>query len=753
MLVVDDDERILKLVSISLRRAGYEVTLASNGREALDRVSEATPDLIVSDVMMPDMDGFALLASLRSDVTTRTIPLVFLTARGSTDDLVAGLELGADDYLAKPFDMNELLARVRSKIERPPVPSELLPQNRQTGLLNERLFWQETERELVRTRRGGKSGAVACLAINELERLRERLGPRSIAQISKEVARLIAADEQPLDVAGHDQEGRFLVLMPETDPDAAKRRLKVLSQRVASHGFQVSGQRLILTPVISFVPFDVSASTDELRERVLLALDYGSAHLDLEPVRYDPRVHVVRPDKAVPWWSRLAVKLRPPAQVVGVHALALVVPFVLYVLLYGIGIDVAVPIYLIVVAALVVTGFLIWMEGLYALRPVRPPDPPESTPPPASAIIAAYLPNEAATVVETVEAFLRVEYPGPLQVVLAYNTPRDMPVEDILRDIARRDERFVPYRVGRSTSKAQNVNAALGEVTGEFVGVFDADHQPDPDSFSRAWRWLSGGYDVVQGHCVVRNGDESWVARMVAVEFESIYAVSHPGRARMHGFGVFGGSNGYWKTDLLRRIRMHGFMLTEDIDSSLRAVEAGYRIASDPLLVSRELAPTTLKALWNQRMRWAQGWFQVSLKHLWRGLGSPKLSLRQKLGFLQLLGWREVYPWVSVQIFPVIAFWVWKYGGLSSLNWFVPVFVLTTVFTLSVGPGQTLFAYLLGAPEIRKHRRWFLFYLFASSLFYTEGKNVVNRVAQAKEVTGEKKWKVTPRTAAKGPGS
>lgn len=753
VLVVDDEEHIRKLVSVGLRRAGYEVTLAANGKDALDRVAEATPDLIVSDVMMPDLDGFALLSKLRSDSSTRTIPLIFLTAKGSTDDLVTGLGLGADDYLAKPFDMTELLARVRSKIERPPVPSELLPQHRQTGLLSDHLFWQETERELTRAKRGGRSGVLAYVDLHELEQLRDRLGTRSIAQISKEVAGLIGAEAQPLDIAGHDAEGRFLLLMPETDPDAARRRLEALSNGIASRTFSTSGSRLNLTPVIGFVSFDTNASVEQLRERCLLALDYAAAHLDLEPVRYDPKIHVPRPAREASWWNRTVARFRGPAQAVLVHVLGLVGPFALYVLLYQLGIDIASEVYLLVVAALVTTGLLIWIEGLYALRPIEPAEEPASPSPPASAIIAAYLPNEAATVVETIEAFLRVDYPGPLQIILAYNTPQDMPIESTLREMAERDPRFVPFRVQRSTSKAQNVNAALGEVSGEFVGVFDADHQPDPDSFSRAWRWLSNGYDVVQGHCVVRNGDESWVARMVAVEFESIYAVSHPGRARMHGFGIFGGSNGYWKSDLLRRTRMHGFMLTEDIDSALRTVESGYKIASDPLLISRELAPTTLKALWNQRMRWAQGWFQVSMKHLWRGLSSPKLSIRQKLGFVQLLGWREVYPWISVQILPIIAFWAWRYGGLTSLDWFVPVFVLTTLFTLSVGPGQTLFAYLLAVPELRRHRRWFVSYLFVASLFYTEFKNVINRVAQAKEVTGEKQWKVTPRASSKDSSS
>ncbi len=181
---------------------------------------------------------------------------------------------------------------------------------------------------------------------------------------------------------------------------------------------------------------------------------------------------------------------------------------------------------------------------------------------------------------DTVAAFLRVQYPGPLQVILAYNTPKDMPeIEERLREIARDNPRFVPMRVTASTSKAQNVNAALPYVTGEMTAVFDADHQPDPESFRRGWRWISHGADVVQGHCFIRNGEASWVAKMVAIEFEQIYAVSHPGRAKLHGFGIFGGSNGYWRTGLLRELRMHGFMLTEDIDSSMRAVVRGRRIA------------------------------------------------------------------------------------------------------------------------------------------------------------------------------
>jgi cellulose synthase/poly-beta-1,6-N-acetylglucosamine synthase-like glycosyltransferase len=281
---------------------------------------------------------------------------------------------------------------------------------------------------------------------------------------------------------------------------------------------------------------------------------------------------------------------------------------------------------------------------------------------------------------------------------------------------------------------------------GEFVGVFDADHQPDPDSFKRAWRWLASGYSVVQGHCLIRNGDATWVTRMVAVEFEGMYSVSHPGRERLHGFGIFGGSNGYWKTELLREIRFHGSMLTEDIDSSMRVVEAGYRIQSDPWLISRELAPAQLKALWNQRLRWAQGWFQVSRKHVPLALRSPHLTLRQKLGMMHLLAWREIFPWIALQMFPIIAFWI-ATRGVERIDWFVPLFVMTTLFTLGTGPGQSIFIKRCAVPDIRDRRGWVAWYAVVAFCFYTEFKNLVARIAQVKEFMNERAWKVTPRAA------
>jgi cellulose synthase/poly-beta-1,6-N-acetylglucosamine synthase-like glycosyltransferase len=188
-------------------------------------------------------------------------------------------------------------------------------------------------------------------------------------------------------------------------------------------------------------------------------------------------------------------------------------------------------------------------------------------------------------------------------------------------------------------------------------------------------------------------------------------------------------------------------MLTEDIDSSIRALERGARIASDPGLISEELAPTSARALVNQRLRWAQGWFQVSRRRLRKALVSRRTSLRQKSGLVFLLGWREVYPWLSLQVFPYLAYVLLHphSGGSHGLRWGVPLFLLSSVVTMSVGPAQVAFAYALADPSVRRNSSWFLVYLLVASVFYTEAKNVIGRVAQLKEVMGERQWKVTAR--------
>jgi hypothetical protein len=108
-----------------------------------------------------------------------------------------------------------------------------------------------------------------------------------------------------------------------------------------------------------------------------------------------------------------------------------------------------------------------------------------------------------------------------------------------------------------------------------------------------------------------------------------------------------------------------------------------------------------------------------------------------------LLGWRELYPWLSLQIFALIAYWLLR-GDAVDLN--QPMFLLATLFVLHIGPAQTLFAYSLADREIKRHKWWFVRYLIAATLFYTEFKNIISRVSHVKELMGERSWRVTPRS-------
>ena len=120
ILVVDDEPRIIEAVGMNLELEGYQVSGASNGYEALQKLTEDLPDLVILDVMMPEMDGFETLREIRE---VSTVPVIMLTVKGEEIDKVRGLDLGADDYVTKPFSPKELVSRVKAVLRRVEMPS------------------------------------------------------------------------------------------------------------------------------------------------------------------------------------------------------------------------------------------------------------------------------------------------------------------------------------------------------------------------------------------------------------------------------------------------------------------------------------------------------------------------------------------------------------------------------------------------------------------------------------------------------
>ncbi|HEX7606240.1 MAG TPA: phosphate regulon transcriptional regulator PhoB [Usitatibacter sp.] len=159
ILVVEDEPAIQELISVTLARNGHRVTRTANAAEAYKAVSEALPDVILLDWMLPDGSGLAIARRLRSDARTREVPIIMLTARAADDDKVAGLDSGADDYVTKPFSPRELEARIQAVLRRrtPQLSKEaveieglvLNPATRTVTGTGERLKMGPTEFELL----------------------------------------------------------------------------------------------------------------------------------------------------------------------------------------------------------------------------------------------------------------------------------------------------------------------------------------------------------------------------------------------------------------------------------------------------------------------------------------------------------------------------------------------------------------------------------------------------------------------------
>jgi len=115
ILVVDDEERMVRFIRMNLEHDGFQVSEAFNGKQAIQKIRDVTPDLILLDVMMPDLDGFEVLETVRE---VSQVPVIMLTAKGEEDDRVRGLELGADDYVTKPFSPRALVSRVKAVLRR-----------------------------------------------------------------------------------------------------------------------------------------------------------------------------------------------------------------------------------------------------------------------------------------------------------------------------------------------------------------------------------------------------------------------------------------------------------------------------------------------------------------------------------------------------------------------------------------------------------------------------------------------------------
>jgi len=248
LLLIDDSEVQSSQITESLERLGYAVRRASSGAEGLRFAREKAPDLVLLDVVMPDIDGFAVCRWLKVNADTRDIPVIMLTVRNAVADRIAGLNIGADDYLPKPIDDQELEARIFAALRVKAAHSDLRVRNQQletmlhsvealaitdplTGLFNRRRFADVLKREFAVTRRYRNTLSCLMLDIDHFKQINDRFGHDAGDQVLKEVARRIVGSLREVDLAARYGGEEFAILLPHT----SKKDAKIVAERLLNN--------------------------------------------------------------------------------------------------------------------------------------------------------------------------------------------------------------------------------------------------------------------------------------------------------------------------------------------------------------------------------------------------------------------------------------------------------------------------------------------------------------------------------------
>ncbi len=232
ILVVDDDEHTRHLLRDLCEASGFQVKMAEDGIEALERLSEARPDLLLLDLMLPRKDGFAVLKQLREDEAWSDLPVIILTAMGDMDGKIRGMELGADDYVTKPFKLMELQTRINSALMVRDYRKRLTPASDEpnhlgtldpvTGAGTYSQLKSSLDAELARSRRYGRPVGALLFGFDDYPALRYQLGRDRCDAFVGKMAAQIRASLRGADRLFRMDADEFVIVLPETDLPGAR---------------------------------------------------------------------------------------------------------------------------------------------------------------------------------------------------------------------------------------------------------------------------------------------------------------------------------------------------------------------------------------------------------------------------------------------------------------------------------------------------------------------------------------------------
>lgn len=291
ILVVDDHPDNVEIIDARLSSRGYQIETASNGQEALDKVLENPPHLILLDVMMPVMDGFEVSRRIKKDSSLPYIPIILVTARGETEDKVEGLDAGADDYLTKPINFPELEARVRSMLRIKKLQDELDRKNKEletvnqqlrllsitdglTGLFNHRHVHELLNEEYERSKRSGDPLGVAMLDLDRFKQLNDTHGHPTGDVVLHETADMLRENAREVDMVGRYGGEEFIAILPGADESAAQQFAERVRSAVDGYVYRDGEKEIRMTVSAGVASAKASevGNPDDLIKRADIAL-------------------------------------------------------------------------------------------------------------------------------------------------------------------------------------------------------------------------------------------------------------------------------------------------------------------------------------------------------------------------------------------------------------------------------------------------------------------------------------------------
>ncbi len=282
IMIVDDTQANVIVLQRALASIGYNISVAFGGEMALNLIPKLKPNLILLDVMMPKIDGIEVCRRLKEDEELIDIPIIFITAKGDVKNVLKGFEVGAVDYIMRPFNLKEVLARVKTHLVLSAVIKKLIRDSETdslTGLFNRRTFLKKIENEAMRTKRNHKPFSILFGDIDFFKKINDTHGHAAGDDVLIKISKLLNTEKREIDQVARWGGEEFLILLPETDLKGAVQFGNKIREQVSAKPLIFEDQEIPITMSFGVSKYSgdtpIEKTIDQADQRLYLAKNSG----------------------------------------------------------------------------------------------------------------------------------------------------------------------------------------------------------------------------------------------------------------------------------------------------------------------------------------------------------------------------------------------------------------------------------------------------------------------------------------------